>query len=34
MPIADAEDKAILDADLASEPWYGLDDLTTEGCPV
>jgi uncharacterized protein YndB with AHSA1/START domain len=24
VPIADAEDKAILDADLASEPWYGL----------
>lgn len=25
VPIADAEDKAILDADLASEPWYGLE---------
>ena len=24
VPIADAEDKAILDGDLASEPWYGL----------
>ncbi len=24
VPIADAEDKSILDADLASEPWYGL----------
>jgi uncharacterized protein YndB with AHSA1/START domain len=24
VPIAGAEDKAILDADLASEPWYGL----------
>jgi hypothetical protein len=24
VPIADAEDKAILDGDLAAEPWYGL----------
>ena len=24
VPIADSEDKAILDADLASQPWYGL----------
>ncbi len=24
VPIADAEDKAILDADLAADPWYGL----------
>ena len=24
VPIADPEDKAILDADLASDPWYGL----------